>query len=374
MSVNNRPVGSPVSGDESREHSNEPESFEEMAAAARSRLAAQAPDEVQRLPPEAIASLSPGSNPVTRYLDGRNARSESVAGYLRKLSRSRQWLITAGMDKRLADVPLETFPWHCVDEAIAQSFTLLLQNHYASGKSRENLIGAVRRILRECTAVGLLSRDDRDRALECLKARVEPRRRAGREVKEAEIHQLFAATVAGGRPIDLRDAAIIAVFQCTGLRASDVSEIDADGLDLDPDQRSALVKRTKSGHGRVVWLSPFAVEVVSNWLAVRGDHPGGLFDSLQRRGKPLSPIRLNNIIKERAEKAGLRNSFTSHDFRRTLATRALRSGTDVFTVQRLLDHKNVQTTLTYDRRTEIEDRAVVDGLELLSLTITRQPR
>lgn len=342
--------------------------LEVMAAAARRRLAVERPEEVKRQPPEAILNLPLSSNPVTRYFAGRDTRPATGSDLLRKIRQSRNLLIEAGMDKRFAELPNESFPWHCVDEAIAQSFALLLERRYANFKSRENLLGVVRQMLRECTAVGLISYADRDLVLECLPVRSIRRPPAGRELSEYDIRRLLKVTMAGTRPIDQRDAAVIAIFLSTGLRASEVAEIKITDLDLDPSVRSVYVTRTKSGSSRVAWLSPFAFDVVQTWLAVRGDHPGALLDSQKCRGRCLNAVYINRLVQMRGRAAGIKEHFSSHDFRRTFATRALRSGIDVFTVQRLLDHKNVQTTLCYDRRTEVEDRAVVDGLELPGLT------
>lgn len=368
MSMDNIAIGTTEShSEQSANRPDMPAGLLAMAAAAQRRVTAVQPEETQRQPPEATLRLTAGSTPVARYLAGRNVRPATMVSLRGKIRLSRDLLIAAGMDSRFAEIPIEQFPWHCVDESIAQSFALLLENRYSNTKSRENLIGVVRRMLGECTKIGLLSHADRDHALECLPVKLNPRPPAGRELTEWEIRRLLKATMAGTRPIDQRDAALIAVFLSTGLRASEVAEIKIGDLDLEPDERRILVRRTKSGGSRVAFLDQFAVTMVESWLATRGDHPGALFDSINRRGGCLNPGWINELLQERARLAGIRRHFTSHDFRRTFATRALRSGVDVFTVQRLLNHKNVQTTLCYDRRTELEDRAVVDGLELPGL-------
>ena len=100
---------------------------------------------------------------------------------------------------------------------------------------------------------------------------------------------------------------------------------------------------------------------------MRGSHPGALFDSPKCLGRAMSAEWVAELVQKRGRAAGITRKFTSHDFRRTVATRALRQDVDVFTVQRLLGHKNVQTTVCYDRRTEMEDRAVIDLLDLPGL-------
>ena len=57
------------------------------------------------------------------------------------------------------------------------------------------------------------------------------------------------------------------------------------------------------------------------------------------------------ILEKRANAAGI-PSFSPHDVRRTMATHLLDKGVDLGTVQQMLGHANVATTLLYDRRGE----------------------
>ena len=70
-----------------------------------------------------------------------------MRGYLRTARRAQRLLIEAGVDARYADASLETFPWHFVTPAVAAAYTRILRNRYPNAKSRENLVGVVRRLV-----------------------------------------------------------------------------------------------------------------------------------------------------------------------------------------------------------------------------------
>ena len=345
------------------------EEIDALAHAARQRLSSQPAEVGPRKGPEAILDLPPEMNPAVRFINHRDARPDSLMNFHRKIRRTRYFLMRAGFPAEFADTPVESFPWHIVDVSIARSFAQLLDAYYPNTKSRHNILGILRELLRQCAMVDLISATERDHLLDCLPVRGAYHRGKGRELTDKEIVNLLAKGLHPNERLDLRNRAIIAIFLSTGLRISEVAELEFCDLDLNADARSAHIKRTKPGRTLTVWLTVSAIEILKEWLAVRGEHAGALFDSRHHPGRPLCTAAIRTMLTRRAALAHINSDFTSHDFRRTFATRALRQNADVFVVQRLLGHKNVQTTLIYDRRTELEDRAVVDTLNLPGLSV-----
>ena len=318
-------------------------------------------------PADAIGELPEDLRPFSRYLAGRDARAASMRAYRRKARQAQRLLIEAGVDSCFADAPLETFPWHFVTPAVAAAYTRILRERYSNAKSRENLVGVVRRLIGHCAAAGLLSITDRERVLDQLPVPGSASKGSGRELSLTEIRRLLTAKSSRSERLNHRDSALIAIFLATGLRVSEVVEIEVGDLAMTAEGCDVAVRRTKSGTSRRVWLSRASTVLVTEWLKVRGDHPGALFDSAHVPGRALTPDGACTLLARRAEAARLTERFSSHDFRRTFATRALRDGVDPFTVQRLLGHVNVQTTLVYDRRTEMEDRVVIEHLDVTYL-------
>ena len=58
-------------------------------------------------------------------------------------------------------------------------------------------------------------------------------------------------------------------------------------------------------------------------------------------------INIGRVIKKAVDLCGIYKRVTSHTFRHSYATHLLQNGTDVRTIQELLGHKSVETTMIY---------------------------
>ena len=61
----------------------------------------------------------------------------------------------------------------------------------------------------------------------------------------------------------------------------------------------------------------------------------------------LDPSTLQRAVKQAAQKAGIPKRVSCHTFRHSFATHLLQNGYDIRTVQELLGHKDVRTTMIY---------------------------
>ena len=68
---------------------------------------------------------------------------------------------------------------------------------------------------------------------------------------------------------------------------------------------------------------------------------------LSRRGSKLSRVMVFTLIKQLAEKAGIKKSISPHTFRHSFATHLVEGGADLRAVQEMLGHESITTTEIY---------------------------
>jgi len=232
------------------------------------------------------------------------------------------------------DADAFTLPWHLLGYQHTQALRTQLDERYAPATANR-MLAALRGVLTECWRTTI------------------PR---GRALKGGELRALFAVC-ADGSAAGARDAALLATLYAGGLRRSEAVALDL--ADYDPTyslDASALTVRHGKGHKeRIVYVQNGARTAMGDWLAIRGDKAGPLFQRL-RKGGVLVPTRLTDqavldILQRRCIQAGVK-ACSPHDLRRTMISDLLDAGADISTVQKLAGHSNVTTTQRYDRRGE----------------------
>jgi site-specific recombinase XerD len=174
-----------------------------------------------------------------------------------------------------------------------------------------------------------------------------------------ELNRIMRAP-SGDELVALRDRAILELFFSTGLRVSELCNLNQD-IDLSRDEFSV---RGKGEKVRVVFLSFSAKKAVAEYLKKRGDMSEALFVSYGRggaRGKDLpriTPRSVERLVKQYAVKAGITRKVTPHVIRHSFATDLLENGADLRSVQALLGHANIATTQVYTHVTDKHLREV----------------
>ncbi len=149
-------------------------------------------------------------------------------------------------------------------------------------------------------------------------------------------------------PTFWRDRAILETLYASGMRVSELVELEAANLDLDEGVALVLGKGSKE---RMVPLGSAAVEVLRRYLRQvrpeleRGRGEGRVF--LNHRGRPLSRMAVWRIVRDAAGRAGIEARVSPHTLRHSFATHLLEGGADLAVVQELLGHADISTTQIY---------------------------
>jgi len=167
-----------------------------------------------------------------------------------------------------------------------------------------------------------------------------------------EVERLFEAS-AGADLKTLRDRAILELLYSSGLRVSELVNLNRDQVNLRTQEFSV---RGKGGKIRVVFISDRAKSALERYLDKRADIDPAVFVRIGikhlEKGKESDNLRLTSrtvqrIVKYYATKAGIVKDVHPHTLRHSFATDLIQNGADIRSVQEMLGHSSVTTTQIY---------------------------
>lgn len=156
----------------------------------------------------------------------------------------------------------------------------------------------------------------------------------------------------------IRDKAILEVMYATGMRVSEVCQLQVSQVHLDTQMVHIIGKGNKE---RIVILGDLALEALERYYQfVRPKYwtnQSGEYVFLNRRGKCFTRQGIWKLLKDLLKQAGITKRVTPHTIRHSVATHLLTRGMDLRTVQELLGHDHLVTTQIY---THLEKKKVMD--------------
>ena len=155
----------------------------------------------------------------------------------------------------------------------------------------------------------------------------------------------------------LRDRAILETLFSTGMRISELINLNKDEITPQILERGELAVIGKGRKLRTVYLSKTAIEWLRKYLMTRRDNFKPLFlrysgksmeaNDVEGKSLRITPRSVQRLIKSYAIKAGISQNVTPHVLRHSFATDLLIAGADLRSVQELLGHSDVSTTQIY---------------------------
>lgn len=144
-----------------------------------------------------------------------------------------------------------------------------------------------------------------------------------------------------------RDHAMLELLYATGIRVSELIDLDVDNLSLS----GGFLRCASKGKERIIPLYPAAVRALADYLKdvrpqlVEEPEEQALFVNMN--GKRMSRQGFWKIIKHYQEKAGIKKEITPHTLRHSFAAHLLENGADLRSIQEMLGHADISSTQIY---------------------------
>lgn len=170
---------------------------------------------------------------------------------------------------------------------------------------------------------------------------------------ELEIEQILN-TIDISTPAGFRNKTILELLYATGMRISELANLNFENLNLENDEIKVFGKGAKE---RIVLISSRAKDILQTYITTvrpliskeRDLTNPTLEDAVfvNNTGYRLQPQSVRTAIKDVTEKLQFPKNVTPHVFRHSFATKLLEKGADLRVVQELLGHASISNTQIY---------------------------
>lgn len=152
------------------------------------------------------------------------------------------------------------------------------------------------------------------------------------------------------RPLGLRDRAMLEVLYSTGIRNSELLNLQL--YDVDEARSVLVIRQGKGKKDRVVPLGERALQWTRKYVAdvrpdlvAQGEPHSILF--VNAKGRPFVRGHVSIIVRSYKQKAGITKAGSCHLLRHTAATLMMDNGADLRSLQEFLGHARLTTTQIY---------------------------
>lgn len=150
------------------------------------------------------------------------------------------------------------------------------------------------------------------------------------------------------------------LFSClTGLRKSDIEKMTWSEVRQQGEFTRIVFKQKKTGGQEYIDITPEALQ----FLGERGSDDDLVFDDFHYSAYLLTELRAW------AMNSGVTKQITFHSGRHTFAVMMLDIGTDIYTVQKLLGHRMISTTMVYANIMDKKKQAAVQNIPKIGLEL-----
>ena len=271
--------------------------------------------------------------------------SHTVSAYRNDLTQFLSYLAGEGV-----------FSWQDVGREHIRSYVLHLKQRGYASSTVGRKVAAVKSFFHFLVADGVLGDDPT-----ALVDSPSVDRHLPHPLSREEVARLLAEPARSNTPKGLRDRALLELMYATGMRASEVIQLDVDAVDLEDETVRCVGKGNKE---RILPIHERARGALETYLEsgrprlLHGRRETALF--INHRGRPLTRQGLWLIVKEYATAVGIEQDVTPHTLRHSFATHMLDGGAGLRELQQLLGHTNISSTQIYTKVSTRRKREAYD--------------
>jgi len=272
------------------------------------------------------------------------ASSNTVSSYMRDIRQFSDWL-----DQHEAASVLNA------SQLNISSYLSWLQQEGKSGSTISRCLASLKNFYSYAVSTGFLEASPVTADIHVDRGEKKlPQILTGREV------ELLLVQPSSSEPKGLRDKAMLEVMYATGIRVTELIELNCDDVNLE----LGIIKCSSSKKSRVIPLYPAALKALG--LYMKDVRPAMVSDPSEQAlfvnigGARMSRQGFWKILKYYQSKAGIEKEITPHTLRHSFAVHLLENGADLGSLQELMGHSDISSTQMYTHMINQKIKTVYD--------------
>lgn len=261
----------------------------------------------------------------------KQASNNTVASYMRDIRQYSEWL----QNKEAVEVLNAT-------QLNINRYLSYLQEQGKSGATVSRTLASLKNFYAYVVSSGFLDHSPVTSDIHVDRGEKKlPQILSGKEV------ELLLAQPSGSDAKGLRDKAMLEVMYATGIRVSELIDLNVDDVSLE----LGLIKCNSSKKARAIPIYPAALRALSVYikevrmLMIADPSEKALFVNIG--GARMSRQGFWKILKHYQSKAGIEKEITPHTLRHSFAVHLLENGADLGSLQELMGHSDISSTQMY---------------------------
>ena len=257
---------------------------------------------------------------------------------------------------------LDTTPLEQTDHTQLKDYLVFIQRFDYSKTTLSRKIAAIRTFYRFLYREKIIENNPANSVHAPKKNKSLPKFLTGTEIEQI-LNNIKITTPAG-----YRNRTILELLYATGMRISEMSNLNFGNLNLEENEITVMGKGAKE---RIVLVSQRAKDFLEKYIknvrymvAEEGTKPEENEDSpvfINKTGYRLQPQSIRTVLNDIVKKIELPKKVTPHVFRHSFATKLLENGADLRVVQELLGHASISNTQIYTHVSTERLKAVYDS-------------